>query len=567
MSKMASLFLAANLVALPATLTFAARGSDGAVNVFAWQAPSMLNPYLASSGKDSMAASLVLEPLAGYDEDGKLFARLAADIPTVQNGGISKDLKSITWKLKSGLKWSDGSSVTAEDVMFTANYCMEPGGGCAALSRFQDIEKVEALGDLQVKLTFKQPMMNPYGPFVGVTSPIIQAKQFAGCLGVKAPTCTDANFNPVGTGPFIVISFKPNDAIQMKANPNYRDPNKPAFADLNYKGGGDSLGAARAVLQTGEFDYTFYVQLAPDVLKKMEEAGKGKVLVGFGTLVEMLEFNLTDPSSGLPAEERATAKHPNRVLGDLRVRKALSMALDRATLTKIGYGFMGKPTCDWIPAPKAFAAGDMSCLKQDISGAKKLLDEAGWKPGADGIREKDGKKLRLVFQTTTNAVRQQFQALIKQWWQEIGAEVELKNVNGSVFFGSDPNSSDTQQKFYADVQMYGDYFIGNDPGTAVARFKCENAPRPANQWQGSNTVRYCDKEYDRLVDELGQTAEEAKRGEIVKRLNTLLTSASYTRIPIIWRGSVSAISNTLGGHVFNTWDTEFWNAQDWFRKK
>lgn len=409
--------------------------------------------------------------------------------------------------------------------------------------------------------------MNPYGPFVSVTSPILQAKQFAECLGAKAPTCTDANFNPVGTGPFAVVSFKPNDAIQMKANPNYRDPTKPAFAQLNYKGGGDALGAARAVLQTGEFDYTFYVQLTPDVLKKMEDAGKGKVLVGFGTLVELLEFNLTDPSPGLPANERATAKHPNPSVGDVRVRKALSMAIDRATLTEIGYGFMGKPTCDWIPAPKAFAVGDTSCLKQDIAGAKKLLDEAGWKPGADGIREKDGKKLKLVFQTTTNAVRQQFQALIKQWWQEVGADVELKNVSSSVFFGSDPNSPDTYQKFFADVQMYGDYFNGNDPGPTVTRFTCEKAPRPANQWQGGNTVRYCDKEYDSLVDQLRRVAEETKRGEIIKKLNTLMTSASHTRIPIIWRGYVSAISNTLGGDVFNTWDTEFWNAQDWFRKK
>lgn len=128
MSKMASLLLTATLATLPATAAFAARGSDGAVNVFAWQGASMLNPYLASSGKDSMAASLVLEPLAGYDEHGNLFARLAAEIPTLQNGGISKDLKSITWELKPGLKWSDGSPVTAKDVVFTANYCMEPGG-------------------------------------------------------------------------------------------------------------------------------------------------------------------------------------------------------------------------------------------------------------------------------------------------------------------------------------------------------------------------------------------------------------------------------------------------------
>ncbi|MET4037940.1 MULTISPECIES: peptide ABC transporter substrate-binding protein [unclassified Bradyrhizobium] len=567
MSRKTTLLLAAGLAGLPATTALASRGSDGTLNVLAWQAASLMNPYLASSGKDTMAASFVLEPLAGFDQDGKLFARLAADIPTIENGGVSKDLRSIAWKLKPGLKWSDGSPVTAKDVVFTANYCMDTATGCAQARRFQDVEKVEALSDLDVMVTFKQPTAYPYTPFVSASSPILQAKQFAACLGAKAQTCTDANFSPVGTGPFTATSFKPNDAVQMKANPNYRDPQKPGFAEVNYKGGGDSQGAARAVLQTGEFDYTFYVQVAPDVLKKMEDAGKGKVLVSFGSLVEMVEFNLSDPSPSLPADERSTAKHPHPFLGDLRARNALSMAIDRATLSKIGYGFMGKPTCDWIPAPEVFATGDTSCLKQDILGAKNLLDEAGWKPGADGIREKDGKKLKLVFQTTTNAVRQQFQALIKQWWQEIGADVELKNINSSVYFGSDPNSPDTFTKFYADVQMWGEYFVGNDPASDLARFTCEKAPTPANQWQGSNTVRFCDKEYDSLVGQLGQTAEIPKRGAIVKRLNTLITSSSHTRLPIVWRGSVSAVSTRLGGTLLNTWDSEFWNVQDWVRNK
>lgn len=566
MSRLKPLLIAGVMVTVLVTSAFAERGADGAVNILNWQAPSMMNPYLSGSDNDTIPASLVLEPLAGYDENGELFPRLAADIPTVENGGISKDLKSITWKLKPGLKWSDGTPVSAKDVVFTANYCMDPKGGCAQLDKFKGVDKVEALEDLTVKVTFKEATAVPYTLFVSASSPIIQAKQFADCLGAKAPTCTEANFYPVGTGPFVATNFKPSDAVQLKANPNYRDENKPAFAQVNYKGGGDALGAARAVLQTAEYDYALNMQLAPDVLGKMEKVGKGKVLSSYGTWVETLFINLTDRSSSLPPEERSTAKHPNPILSDVRVRKALSMALDRARLSEIGYGSMGKPTCDWIPAPAHFAAGNTECLKQDTPGAVKLLDEAGWKPGPDGIREKDGKKMMLTFVTTTNSIRNQFQAIIKQWWDEIGVDVELKSLDTSVMFSGDSSSTDTAQKFYADVQMWTNYASGTDLGSYVKTYTCSQAPGPDNKWQGWNMPRYCDNDYETLVTELGRTADVEKRGEIVKKLDTMLVD-SYAIMPLVWRSNVSAISSTLGGHAMNAWDSELWNAQDWHRKK
>ncbi|RWX58244.1 peptide ABC transporter substrate-binding protein, partial [Mesorhizobium sp. M4B.F.Ca.ET.089.01.1.1] len=124
MFRLKSLLTGGVIATLLVTSAFAKRGADGIVKILNWQAPSMMNPYLAGGDKEVIAASLVLEPLAGYDENGVLFPRLAAEIPTVENGGVAEDLKSITWKLKSGLKWSDGSPVTSKDVVFTANYCM-----------------------------------------------------------------------------------------------------------------------------------------------------------------------------------------------------------------------------------------------------------------------------------------------------------------------------------------------------------------------------------------------------------------------------------------------------------
>jgi peptide/nickel transport system substrate-binding protein len=544
------------------------RGRDGQLNIIYWQAPSILNPYLSGGTKDIESASMIIEPLGRYDENGNMVAFLAEEIPTVENGGVAEDLTSITWKIKPDLLWSDGTPVTSADVVFTAQYCMNPEGGCAQLSKFEGVTSVEALDDLTVKVTFDAPKPNPYGPFMGGQSPIIQAAQFADCLGTKAPECTDANFGPIGTGPFRVTEFRTNDVIQMEANPNYRDPSKPAFATVTFKGGGDATAAGRAVMETGEFDYAWNMQLAPDVLASMAAAGKGTPVSAFGTLVERIEVNLTDPSPSLPEGERATVAHPHPFLSDLAVRTALSMAIDRNLLVEVGYGQAGRPTCNLVPGPAIYASDNTGCLTQDIEGAKAMLEAAGWvDSNGDGVREKDGVELRMLFQSSTNAVRQDFQALIKEWWGEIGVATELRNIDASVFFGGDPGSPDTFQKFYADVEMYANNFDGTDPQAYLAAYKCGGEPKPDSQWQGENINRFCDPAYDALIEELSKTADVAERGRIAKLMNEMLTKDSMTIIPLVDRGRVSAHANSLGGVVLNTWDSELWNVADWYRIK
>jgi peptide/nickel transport system substrate-binding protein len=543
------------------------RGSSGHLNIIYWQAPSILNPFLSGGTKDVEASSIILEPLARYDETGTLVPYLAEDIPTVDNGGVSEDLTSITWRLKEGLLWSDGTPVTAADAVFTAEYCMHPEGGCAQLSKYNGVETVEAVDDLTIRITFSGPQPNPYGPMVGGQSPILQAAQFADCLGARAPECTEANFGPIGTGPFVVTDFRTNDVIQLEANPNYRDASKPAFATVTFKGGGDATAAGRAVLETGEFDYAWNLQLAPDVIESMAAAGVGTPVSAFGTLVERIEMNLTDPSPSLPEGERSTAMHPHPFLSDEAVRRALSMAIDRDLLVEVGYGQAGRATCNLVPGPEIYASLDNTdCLVQDIDGANALLDEAGWvDSNGNGIRDKDGVELRILFQTSTNAVRQDFQALIKDMWDQIGVETELRNIDASVFFGGDPGSPDTFEKFYADVEMYANNFDGTDPQAYLAAYTCDKAPRPETQWQGENINRFCDPAYDALVAELQQTADIEERGRIARQLNDMLTKDSMTIVPLVDRGRVSAHANSLGGVVLNTWDSELWNVADWYR--
>lgn len=542
------------------------RGRDGQLNIIYWQAPSTLNPYLSGGTKEVESASLVLESLGRFDNNGELLPWLAAEIPTVENGGVAEDLTSITWTLKEGVMWSDGSALTANDAVFTWQYCTAEGGGCAQASYFDGVANVEAIDDLTIKITFDAPKPFPYTALVGSESPIIQAAQFAECLGAAAPTCVDANFGPIGTGPFVVDDFKANDVIQFSANENFREAGKPAFATVLFKGGGDAAAAARSVLETGEFDYAWNLQIDPTVLADMESAGLGSVVTAFGTSVERLHLNQTNPSADL-GDLRATAEggpHPfltNRVIG-----QAMSMAIDRDLLVEIGYGAGGQPTCNVLPAPAIYAStANDACLTQDIAGAIALLDEAGIVDSdGDGVREYEGTPLIVSYQTSTNAVRQDTQALVKQWWGEIGIQADLRNIDASVFFGGDPASPDTFQKFFADVEMYTNNFAGVDPEAYMANWKCSEAPSPASQWQGSNMQRFCDPAYDALVDKLATTAGIEARAEIVKEMNDMLMQ-SYSIIPLIHRGGVSAHANTLGGIEISDWDSELWNIADWYR--
>ena len=563
-----SLIAAVAVTAMVSSTTYAQRGRDGHLNILYWQAASTVNPYLSGGTKDIEAASLVIEPLAHYDENGNMVPVLVDEIPTVENGGVASDLRSITWKLTPGITWSDGTALTAHDVVFSGEYCLHEEGGCNSTSYFSDVTQIEALDDHTVKVHFGVAKPFPYGPFVGSTSPVIQKAQFQDCMGARAQECTEQNFGPIGTGPFKVDEFRANDVITFSANENFRDPDKPAFATATFKGGGDAASAARAVLETGEFDYAWNLQVEPEVLAQMATAGNGTVVTAFGASVERLMVNQTNDDPGLGPEKRSLyldGANPHPFLSDPAVRRALSLAIDRQILVDAGYGVAGKVTCNVLPAPAVYAStANDACATQDVDEANRILDEGGWARGGDGVRAKDGVRLSILYQTSTNSVRQGTQALVKQMWEQIGVETELRNIDAAVFFGGDPASPDTYMKFYADIEMYTNTFSGTDPESYMANWTCSEIPGPDNQWLGNNIQRSCVAEYDALVAEMSQTAALPERAKLAKRMNDILVQ-NHFMIPLIWRGDVAAHANSLKGVRMNSWDSELWNAADWHR--
>ena len=536
------------------------------VTILYWQAVSILNPYLSGGTKDVDASALILEPLANFGPDGSMVPVLATEIPTLENGGVAEDLTSITWKIKEGVTFSDGKHLTLDDFIFTWQYCTHDEAACAQTQFFEDIVAVEDIGDNQLKITFGLPKPFPYNPFVSQSAPVLHSEQFADCMGAEMAACSDANFGPIGTGPFIVEEFRPNDVVTYTANQNYHQEGKPHFDRVVFKGGGDAESAARAVLETDEADYAWNLQISPAVLDAMEASGNGSVVVAFSSNVERLMLNQTDISPDNPNRSVYLAgenAHPFLTIPE--IADAMSLAIDRGVIAGQLYGAGGQAACNIVNGPPVNVSETYLGCSQDIAAANAILDEAGITDSdGDGIREANGMPLRVQYQTSTNAVRQNTQALIKQWWAEIGIETELRNIDAAVFFGGDPASPDTYQKFYSDVQMFTSGTAGPDAESFLVRWICGNDPNPDNGWLGRNVPRHCDPEYDALFAQLTQTGGIEARAELVKAMNNILIE-NGALIPLVFRGSVSAHGNSLGGVDIGGWDSEMWNIEDWYR--
>jgi peptide/nickel transport system substrate-binding protein len=551
----------------PATGGEAGQGGD--FLAFQWQGPSQANTYLSTGTKDLLAGSLVLEPLAEFTPAGEVVPALAAEIPTQENGGIAEDFSSITWTLKEGVLWSDGTPFTADDVVFSWEYCSNEETGCS--SDFTTVESVVADDDLTVTINFTEPQPYPYIHFVGYQYPVIQRAQFADCVGAASVECTEQNFAPVGTGPYVVTNLVPEDVVSYEMNPNYRGipEGKPFFGTVTIEGGGDAESTARSVLEIGEGDYAWNLQVAPEIIAPMEQAGNGVVQVAFTGNVEHINFNQTDPADDGNRsvwEPDGANGHPVFYNNPDLIR-ALSMAINRDELVTVGYGPAGVPTCNIWPVEGAISTNLDWCLTQDIEGANALLDEIGAVDSdGDGVREWNGIPLEFDYVTSTNAVRQSNQALIEDYWSQIGVVANMRNEDAGLFFDGTCASDACIWKFFTDIEMFTNGSSNPDPQAYMVGYTIDQIPQQDNWAGGGNVPRYASEEYDALFAQLEATSlADPARNELVIQLNDLVVSSGAI-VPLIHRGNVSAFANSIQGvGDLNGWDSEYWNIEEWTR--
>ena len=538
------------------------RGGGGPLRTLWWQAPTLLNPHFATGTKDQDASRIFYEPLAAFDPDGNVVPVLAAEVPSVQNGGLAADLTAVTWRLKKGVTWHDGKPFTADDVVFNYEFVSDPATAAVTSGSYEQIAKIDKLDSHTVKVTFSRPQPFWSDAFCGVRGMVVPKHLFEAFKGAKSREAP-ANLKPVGTGPYRFVDFKPGDMVRAELNPTYHVPNRPFFDTMEMKGGGDAVSAARAVLQTGEYDYAWNLQVEDDILRRMEQGGKGRVNIFPSGNPEHMQCNFTDPWTEVDGE-RSSLKTTHPTLSDPAVRQALNLLVDRAAVQEQIYGRQGQTSANFLNAPSRFFSKNTR-WEFSVDKANQVLDAAGWKRGADGVRAKDGRRLKFLFQTSINAPRQKNQAIVKQAAAKAGIEIEIKSVVASVFFSSDPANPDTYPHFYSDLQMYTTTMTAPDPQPFMRQFCSWEAAQKANKWQGRNITRFRNDEYDRAYKAAESEVDPVKRAALFIKMNDLVIQ-NVAVIPVLWRNGVSGAVTALQGMDLTGWDSNFWRLPYWYRQ-
>ena len=533
------------------------RGGGGLLKALLWQGPTLLNPHFANGTKDQLGSRPFYEPLVRLDADGEAVPVLAAEVPSRANGGIAADGRSTVWKLKRGVTWHDGAPFGADDVVFNWQFATHPDTGAFTPGAYTNVKVIEKIDAHTVRVVFDKP--TPLWARAS-TLQLIPKHLFAPYQGARSREAPN-NLKPVGTGPYRFVDFKPGDLVRGELNPNYHLPNRPFFDAIEIKGGGDATSAARAVLQTGEFHYAWNLLVEDDVLKRMEDSGKGRVQFSPNGRTEFIHVNASDPYTETDGE-RAHPKSRHPVLSDPAVRQALALLLDRRAVQEFVFGRAGTATPNILNNPAPFNSPNLK-LEYSVERANALLDGAGWKRGSDGVREKGGRKLRLLYQTSINSVRQKVQQIYKQACAKAGIELELKGVTASVFFSSDMGNPDTSGKFWADLQMFA-FTRDPDPDRYMQQWVSWEVSSKANKWQGLNQARWTNDEYDRLFRASETELDPVKRAALFIRMNDLVCREGHV-LPVVVRPDVDALGRGVQAPL-SGWDLAFAGLHDWYRE-
>ncbi len=543
------------------------RGEGGELKIIQWQAVTTLSAHNATGGKDYEGAALVSEPLLRVLPDTTLVPNLVKEVPSVENGLLAADLSSVTYNLLEGVVWSDGQPFTAHDVVATYGWITDPASAATTVNSYGAVASVEAVDDLTVKITFTNPTLAWFLPFAGASQGVVYPKHIID-LGEDAKEVFRTK--PIGTGPYKVDSFAENDQVIYSLNENYREANKPYFATVNLKGGGDAVSAARAVMETGDWDIAWNMQVEPAILRQLAEGGKGKSIVEPGTNVEFVWLNFSDPNQDVDGQ-RSEINTPHPFFSDPVVRQALALATDRDTISRELY--VGPP--NEPPVSNAFVGipaydSPNTSFEFNIEKANQILDEAGWVRDGD-VRKKDGVELAISYNTTVNPVRQKEQAINKKNWEEAGFKVDLTQTDSGIFFDSSAGNDQNWGHFYHDVIMYTTGSATPFP-TSLAVYwyggpNNENVAQASNDWSGRNAQRWVNAEYDQIYESLKTETDPAAAVASFIRLNDIVIENNVV-IPLVQRSAGSssyAISNRLRQENISasSWDGLYWNIANW----
>ncbi|HSH02737.1 MAG TPA: peptide ABC transporter substrate-binding protein [Anaerolineae bacterium] len=550
------------------------------------QVPGSLNPHLSGGVAELEASRIAYEPLASFNQAGDLIPYLAAEIPSLDNGGVDPDGRWVIWNLRQDVKWADGAPFTAYDVLFTYEYVTNPAIASSSASTYAGITSIELLDEYSIKITFDKVTPFWQKPFVGNRGLILPRHLFEAYNNANFAAAPYNNI-PIGTGAYYALSNNPQEVIFLgenliqtnkvvyEPNPYYYDPDffdengDPPFDQLVLEGGRTAAEAAHEVLRATDdaaekSDFARNLTLSTDALNELVAEGNGSLLITRGSRLEMLIINRTDPNTPSSTGERSSIDVPHPFFDDIRVRQAIRYGIDRDRIAAL-YGATGEAVSNYLLVPENFSSPNTS-YEFDLDKAAALLDEAGWTDtNGDGIRDNGDMSLTIEYLTIIDPIIQETQAIIKEDLAKIGVEVILAPVEIGVFYRlSDPQDGSVLL-FYADIQQPNFSSPSPDPTTYMSFWTCNQIPQQANDWgAGFNIGRWCNEEYDQLYQQVLTEINPERRRDLFIQMNDIQIN-DVAMIPLVRRSEVSAVRRTVTGYEPNPWDGALWNIKDWRR--
>lgn len=506
---------------------------SGQVIVGLSQEPTVFNPLMPHIEVDQGVHWNVFSPLWNVDAQGTFNPQLAAEVPSLENGGISEDGLNWRIKLRPNVKWHDGSPFSADDVKFTLELINNPHFRAYSRNGHELVTDIKVVSPTEI--TWR--MQKSYAPYLSILSWTFIVPQHI--LG-KADDPNTAPFNnaPVGTGPFRWSERMAGDHITLVANEQFFG--KGPYLERVVFHYVPDLTALFTQFQTGAIDYTGIQGITADHYNEAIKIPGRKVTVGPSGSCESITMNLSHPA-----------------LKDLAVRQALYYGMDKKSIIDAIYYGLPKPTETFLPRQSWAFNPDLPKQEFDIAKAKKVLDDAGWKPGAGGIREKDGVRLAFTNSTTAgNHVREQAQELLQQTWREIGADMQIKNMPAAVIWGDFYNLSKYDSVMIGQLEM-----TGPDPDVTIYY---SSKATMAKGGAGQNTMGYDNPKVDELLLKGATTLDQSKRKPIYYELEEMIRH-DLPMLPVFQYARIEGTKAGLVGYQPSVYvASNCWNIGEWY---
>ncbi|CAM5518722.1 peptide ABC transporter substrate-binding protein [Frigidibacter albus] len=525
--------LAPNLLGKPAFAATPPETPAGRIIVGLSQEPTNFNPLMVKIEVDDGVHFSMFDALFRVMPDGEIVPNLATEVPSQANGGISEDGLEWRVKLRDDVTWHDGAPFTAEDVKFTLDLIVNPDFRSWRTAGHSLLREVTVVSPTEITWRMERPF-SPYLSFL--TETFIVPKHI---LEAEADPNTAAfNQAPVGTGAFKWDARIAGDHISLLANPDYFGEG-PYIEQLIFKYIPD-VTVLYTQFKSGDVDLLGRMYITPDNYAEAKTLAGKVVKLEPSPSVETIYLNLERP-----------------VFKELAVREAVYAAIDKASIIDALYYGLPDPVETFMPRTSAYMHPDLPKHEFSLERANQLLDEAGWVPGSDGIRVKDGVRLSFVNSTTSgNHLREQLQQFVQQTLREAGIEMTIENYPAAVIWGEF-----WMQSQFNSVVVGITYLIGSDPDV-TNRF--HSGAITAQGGRGSNNAQYKNARVDELLEEGSKSFDPARRREIYLEVQELVR-ADLPFLPLFSDNSIRAWKEGIEGVVNNgNTRTETWNAAQWY---